>query len=534
LSIRNPYTKWIDLPPYIPDTTHPTNFIAAASHRLGKEYPRGTRKEMRILERYVQSLTKHVFEPHRLHPNEVKSEEEWLIDSPYSAKQRERFRQLSKSKTHVTKQDLEFETFIKWEIYCEPKVPRLINTPSDYIKTKISRFISSLEEKISTLDFLVKHSNPRDWPKRMLELFGMHKVAESDYKAFESLHHGLYARLVCSWLHTMLRAVCTQDELRMIKFMVLGHRQMKSKTVNISVDERLMSGTPWTSIGNAFLNYALSSYLCYRSSEWKDLTPEEAGRRPHRFFTGLVEGDDAIFLFRGDMQPTIKALGLKLEMEIREHFGKAAFCGITCDPDTLQVIYNPLTMMRKFFVLPPDLALRRPSRSLELLRAKALSYMCNFSNVPIVGPLAHAVARRTAHVQPTNALRYFNRWKLHDLHTAIRERAWEKPPDISPSTRLMVAREYGITVSEQLAIEKSFEAAKGPFYLDLTGHQSPTDPAHSQGFFFEDDLPTQHQPPRYVDPTIDALIARRAKTSRRTRACALEVRPHSLRFYNVA
>jgi hypothetical protein len=249
----------------------------------------------------------------------------------------------------------------------------------------------------------------------------------------------------------------------LIRGLVVGDNRAVFKFITASIPERLMSGAMWTSSANGILNLCIMSYLSSQAV-LPDHSPAQRAEWSATSFVGLVEGDDGICLDYGISNAQIKALALDLDFQPHDHYSQANFCGITCPRiGDGCIITDPLAVLRKFFVIPPQYMHSRPSVKAALIRAKSLSYITLYKDCPIVGPLAHRCLFLTRGI---DARPYRREQALYfDPDPASNHvDGMFKAPKISASSRDLMAEKFGISIERQLAIEMQI-AASGPCFV---------------------------------------------------------------------
>jgi len=224
------------------------------------------------------------------------------------------------------------------------------------------------------------------------------------------------------------------------------------------------------------LNLLILSYLCARSARPDD-EPEDLAKNFDKYFVGLIEGDDGIFVDRGIDKTIIEELGLCLKFTEHSHFSEAAFCGVTCDSVEQQVVMDPLKIIRNFFFLPAELENAKESKLLCFLRCKALSYKYNLPHCPVIGALCDAVLSATKHHSTAMRDRAVTAWQVAAVGLAEAQCVWKDVSRPTPASRDLVERHFGISHAEQLKMEGEFH--KGfPVFLNLTEYTTFEDIRH--------------------------------------------------------
>jgi hypothetical protein len=164
-------------------------------------------------------------------------------------------------------------------------------------------------------------------------------------------------------------------------------------------------------------------------------------------FNGVFEGDDGIVQGHADLS-IAKRLGLKLKFEQHNDFTTASFCGIIKLPDEDTIFTDPVKVLSDFFVLESSFGYQNLKQSKTRLRAKALSYYYQYSNCPVIGPLAFAVLQHTRGfaVTVSDVGDYYKRELLREALDANNTKPfYHSPPNVSDRARSFVEQEYGLS-----------------------------------------------------------------------------------------
>jgi len=464
LHVRDVDTKMIVCPPMIPDQRHPYNHIAGVMHRFGRDMPPLNDPEVGLFTRYARMVIRKHFDP--IDPQSVKNMDEWFRGTPYGAS---RVAHLSQTRLDWQKEFQKMarsQGFIKWESYADPKNPRFICSPSDLSKMIIASIQAAVDKKTFEKEWFVKGSQPKEWPRRLEELFGNVPVMGTDFSSFEAHHRDQYSDIIHYWIMHMIRGAGFTSQFRRIVSRLLKGRNIVGTSVLVAmIVQRLMSGAQWTSSANGMLNFLLLSYMTGRTL-FPLAPPEWLAENLRTFFKGLFEGDDGMTEDVGIPRALIARLGLDLKFDRFTHYSKASFCGIVCDPRTMKVVANPQKVLRNFSALPLNFADMKEAKSMAMLRAKALSYKYNFNDCPVIGPLCHKVCDLTRSCDPRSVMSETDSWKRDALNHAIKDKLWKNPPCIEDSTRKVVEEAFGITVRQQLMWEEEIE--KSTTSIDIT------------------------------------------------------------------
>ncbi len=448
---------------FYPSITAWENQVVASVHRFGRLMPPARADRMQHFKTFAKSFIQRAFRP--LDWGDLHSVDEWLEQTSYNGQRKLNLAELSKdtiatSKTNVVK------SFIKAEGYSEPKNARGINSPSDHYKSLLGALTHDVDKHTFKTKWFVKGSNPRDWPVLMQELFGLSPCLETDFSSFEAHHHGVCAEMVKFWYMHMIRNVVDNNAKRWIATLFTGRRHIKFKHITTWVCERLMSGAMWTSSANGVLNLLLMSYMSAVSAGASDIVDFALTK-----FKGLFEGDDGLCCDYGISPGLINEMGLVLKFKKVGFYGDASFCGVVCEPTENKVVTDPVKVLAKLPVLDRDLLHSKSSKQLCHVRAKAMSYMANYRDCPVVGPLCYKLCELTRGYSPSltrSETSYFNSFEL-----AKRENAHRVKPRISDASRFVVAKHFGVPVDLQLEWEESISRMHGVLEIDLSLFSNP-------------------------------------------------------------
>lgn len=479
ICIVDKFTNSPLLLPYIPDGQSVYNQITACVHRFGRSMPSS---EPRIIEKFVsfaKSFITKAFNP--ILEKNLTSFNEWLQNSSYSGNRVEYLKKIRQSLIAHDPKMAESKSFIKWECYQEPKHARAINSYTDESKTLLGALFSDIDNSTFATKWFVKHTNPREWPILMRDLFGKSPVMETDFSSFEAHHRDEFCEVIIFWMMHMMRNVGNNGIRRMLHKMVRGVNRTKFQSITAKIVQRLMSGAMWTSSANGVLNLCIMAFL-NTITKHPGAPPEVLAELAIREFVGLVEGDDGISV-DVDVDPKlIEDLGLDLKYKKQASYTDASFCGVVCDEKTLVSVTNPMKVLRNFFALPKKYVDAKDSTHLSLLRAKALSYKYNFNNCPIVGALCHRICDLTKSQSIERGLSEIDAWKRRFVQIANDEKLWMKVPDVDPEMRVLVHEHFGISPIRQMIIEEEIYASKDVIALTLHDLISPTDVEHFKQF----------------------------------------------------
>lgn len=472
IRIVNPTTGLPDLTGFWMDPNHVDNQIAACVHRFGRDMPMIEGKLGKDFTEYAKAFIVTHFTP--LQPDEVLDFAAWLDKTPYSQGRKDYLTITRWEAERLEETFCDSKSFLKKEGYGKIKQPRAINSYVDASKAILGPLQHAIDKKTFSTKWFVKGKNPNTWPQLLLERFGDNPVMGTDFSSFEAHHRGAFAFVVHYWVMHMVRD-CGQSNayLRLVSRMMRGTNKTEFSAIRAEIDERLMSGAMWTSSANGVLNLLIMSYLNARTCN-KTAPPAELATNIDEYFQGFVEGDDGICIDRQVEQSLIDRLGVVLKFETASHFSRASFCGIVCDvsdPTKLEVIKDPIKVLRNFFIIDGKYANSSDKVHMALLRAKAYSLMCNHHNSPIIGPLCDKVCEMTRGV----SIRVTSEtdFKRSFIEETLAKKLWQKKSHVTPASRLLTEEMFGVTCEQQLRFERTIAAATGEIRLDLSEFASP-------------------------------------------------------------
>lgn len=357
--------------------------------------------------------------------------------------------------------DFRCSSFIKDEAYDKPKHQRHINA-FDAHKSQLANFAHAVDECVYQLPYFVKHANNADRARKLRDLFGDDSVVGSDFSAMECHHYGILARLALFWMgHVLGNHGEFRDYRYLLAHLLCGTNVCSTNTLSVSLDQTLMSGAPWTSSQNGFLNLCIMSYL-----DLKTKHPTERFRKlVDRFEAGecrlVVEGDDALVASTGFDPQLIDDLGIFLKIEEPCHYTEASFCGLVyADKHDDQVMTDPRKALTDFFVIPMAECGRKKTVIDGLQRAKAMSGAFMHRRTPILSVLYAAVLQKTRSVQERFDL--LDSWKQthyqpdKEFKQHCRRPLREIAAGVHEHTRLYMEQKYGFEVSAQIEFEEAF------------------------------------------------------------------------------
>lgn len=238
-----------------------------------------------------------------------------------------------------------------------------------------------------------------------------------------------------------------------------------------------MSGEMTTSVLNGLMN--LVFYYTIAAASNAELDPNKRGNYTEREYAifedallallargrnAVVEGDDLLArLLKGDRydETWYKVLGLKVKFERFSHWSHASFCGMRCDPESLQIICDIRKVLGTYGWVAKRYATTSTVFKKKLAKVKALSYAYQYPGCPILNVLAHKTLEWTKDLNVKRLLTYEDayggKWKYRHVYKHVRKMyesgkvPFEEP---TQSTRDLFAKINGVSVEQQLAAEE--------------------------------------------------------------------------------
>lgn len=370
------------------------------------------------------------------------------------------------------------KSFMKDEGYLENKHGRGINSRTDAFKCLVGPMFHRIEQEVFKLPEFVKYVSVRDRAQYIMEQLyfpGLEYVI-TDYTSFEcGFVREMMGNCEFKMYIYMIRHTPLYFRMLVVCWEVIGGENVCTfKYFVIWVLATRMSGEMCTSLGNGWANFCLMSFVAYKSNVK---------------FKGEFEGDDGLaVVLQGKLDVELfERLGMRIKLEKVSHIEEASFCGLLFDPQDMAIITNPVKVLANFawgkaaYRGASDAVLR------QLLRAKALSFLYQYPACPIVTELAIYAERLTRNVRIRKSL--IDRMDQYERKRLSQALAWfeenktqiakdENRHPIGINTRLLMERQFGVTVHAQLAIEGLFRSKQDLDPINLPLIDWPLDLQH--------------------------------------------------------
>jgi hypothetical protein len=213
----------------------------------------------------------------------------------------------------------------------------------------------------------------------------------------------------------------------------------------------LHSGDVWTASANAILNLLASTYLRARAVYLPLGADDDEIIRSVDRARGepiVIEGDDGLVLDYVLDENVARAAGFAVKAVRHADCRTASFCGIITAENGAHPanITDPVKTMCTFFCLQPKYFLRKRVYANQLMKAKAMSYLYQYHDAPVVGHLAWATYRSLRGVSMTG---FAEVDFMRDL--ILKESGgydFDRAPEVSPENRALCEELFSLTVEQ--------------------------------------------------------------------------------------
>jgi hypothetical protein len=365
--------------------------------------------------------------------------EEWLETTSYSGVRKDELRgAYAKLRGGLPDKRTasKVNSFVKTQGFDTYKHARLIMSRGDGFKVFSGPAFKAIEDVLYQKRPFVKHVPVPDRPQLVESLIQAgRKYYATDFTAFES--H--FTPEVMATLEMKLYKHCLQgwSGYKRLEQVLLGINRLSLRSgVRATCRARRMSGEMCTSLGNSFSNYILAKFIASR-----------AGGE----IEGFVEGDDGLFASTVPITAAAyERLGFTIKIVEVEDPRTASFCGMVF-AEGGDILRDPRHFVANFsFTHSCIHGGNRVMR--ELLRAKALSTLYETPACPVVTAFARRALRDTRGATPR-----FVADGYHEHAAVPRDERGIKQRVITPASRDLFHRLYGVSVRVQLAVERAAE-----------------------------------------------------------------------------
>lgn len=383
------------------------------------------------------------------------SVENWLAGTSYTTKEKEKFIETFNEKSIIEREDRKCKCFVKAESYPEFKYPRPIKSRTDRFKAVMGPIFQGINDCLfSKTEWFIKKIPVDERPQHIIEnLTPYESILCTDFSSFEA--HFIDAWIFCiefplyHWITMKLpNAIEWYNELNTL----LEVNVCDFKDFTLHCMSRA-SGEMNTSSGNGYSNLTLYTYVARAKQATKML--------------GKFEGDDAITnTAPKSAEPTTQDftdLGWSCKLERNQTISEASFCGIVSDENDLINICDVKNYILDFGWTRQQYLEASDNTIKALIRAKGFSAIYQYPNCPIIDSLGRYALRVTdsqAVINKMNSLIhknkiYSDRYKNEQFKDLLEKYKNKIPPkkEIPISTRLLVEKLHGVSVSQQITTE---------------------------------------------------------------------------------
>jgi len=450
-----------------PDPSDATTALTGAMYRFCREIPAKNFPKREFTE-FVKFWLEDNMIP--IEPFADTSVRAWLDKTPYTLKRKHelmtKFDQLNCAAYQLDDRYLQVKSFIKDEVYPEYKHARAINSRTDEFKCAVGPICQLISDKMFSLPWFIKKIPIANRPKYILDRLQRagSTYFTSDYTSFEA---HFKAEMMDACEHQLFEYMTTSlpDGDKFVELM----RRAKSDHPNLisfkrgtlEIKAKRMSGEMDTSLSNGFSNLMFMLFLCSKNGNTN--------------VSGVIEGDDGLFVMDGDAPPAamFEDFGLTIKIQIFEDLAHASFCGMVFDLDDQKNVTNPIEELINFGWTTARYAKSRTSVHKCLIRAKALSLAYQYPACPVLSKFAYQMCKLTAgydsmswvNSQSGHAFNLYEIEMIRKSHEYFSSKNLLEEPGIG--TRLLVEQLYGLTVAEQVILEKYIETLTS---LDALSH----------------------------------------------------------------
>jgi hypothetical protein len=472
---------WLDCVRPKPDHRDPLNLVCGVMQRFGTQPPDLTMNKQEF-KRFIDLWLRKWLKP--IEKDEELSFEGWLSVAPYDSNRKQQLRechQTYNSQNRITRKNRRFrkcKSFCKDEGYDDFKKPRLINSRLDQAKVFCGPIFQQISDLLFALDpFRLKKIPFRDRPKVIKEALSRigNVYSIDDFSQFESHFTPEVMKLIEFRLyHYMTKKLGIHKQFMDFCHEVLaGKNKCSFEAFVVEILGTRMSGEMNTSLGNGFTNLIIHLYLIWLNSGKRNEVVDEYMSKI------FVEGDDSIASYSDkSLIPTsqqFRMMGWTVKHEEVSRIGLASFCGCVFDEDDMIILSNPVKVVAGFGWTPRRYVRAGTQVRNELMKAKALSYLYQYTGCPIIDPFCRHVLRRLQGVNIRDSIiRSMDPHKQRIYREALEFSINHDNPFLIPhKTRLLMEEMYGVSVISQLGTELSIPFISGYFHFPLLKQNAP-------------------------------------------------------------
>lgn len=455
-----------------PDDNDIASQIDGVKHRVGGLTPPINRHTLFEFKQFVKYWIKDNLTP--LDAETDVTVENWLANSPYDTKRKEELQGVYDryQEGYLRGRDVDFErleSFIKDEFYVNPKTFRTINSRVEIFKCLVGPTIAQVEKSVFSLPYFIKKipvDRRAEYISEYLDTTA--RIFGTDVAAWEgSMTQEIMEACEVQLFDYMTKNLPAHSSFMKLYTQLLLNNKLCFSGFMVEILCRRMSGEMSTSVGNGFTNLMLMLFTAHKMGVPIKL---------------VVEGDDTLIscIIKLTNQYA-RELGFNLIIEEFDDVKEASFCGLVFS-DIKHTIRDPVPTLLKFGWATQQYIGANYKTCMQLLRAKALSLKCEMPNCPILGVLADRVIELTHGICVKKSIqrlaRHMSLYKRNEFLDVVADykRKWNNKAEISPDSRVLMEKLFGVPVEAQLTIEETLSTLEiGPIESETLNVFIPSD-----------------------------------------------------------
>ena len=343
--------------------------------------------------------------------------------------------------------------FQKDEFYDTFKYYRSIFARPNAFKAMAGPLFKHIEKEVFSDPHFIKKVARTEWAKNIREavIREGRVYVSTDYSAFESQFRDFIMRAVEFELY-MHMTQFTPGYIAFLELLTIiaGRNTCQFKWFDVVVIACRMSGEMCTSLGNGFSNLIFFSFVMKKCHviDWD----------------GRFEGDDGIAGLTYPTNPDdinmFVKLGLTIKLLVHKKLATASFCGQVFDEVELISIADPIKLLLKLGWSDVKYLHSRKSKKMALAKAKAMSLLYQYAGAPVITRACLWVLRCTKRIDVRPILKGlsdYDRTQYLEAAEHLGEALEIANRTVGYATRNLCAELYGMSVNDQLMLEKEFD-----------------------------------------------------------------------------
>lgn len=423
--------------PPTPTIKSQANMVAAFYKRVAMSHsvhhPERIKFGAFILEHYIPWLLSHMGEV------KVMTDDEYIDTLEVTKEKKEALKEICaklRIKGYILDPRLRIiQAFIKLEFYeVTGKFPRVIMPQDEASRAAFGAPLHAVNHCILRLPSSIKAIPFNERPKWLRDKFGDDEVSQNDFSCYESSSDKW---MIINVLRPIFLALSfPADEARIGLYFDLKVRKQLFKygKMMFYADPVMRSGDLDTASGNFFVNDAAIAYASWVSGGLGVDHPR------------AVEGDDSVFKRIEGIEQIFKNLGFTAKLENKDHVRDAVFCRVYCGGTA--ALTDGIYVVSKLGWSSAQYIFASKEKKTGLLKAKCMSYICQYSGCPIVSPLCDKILNTIENIEEVSNKDWWEREKMKFWKPELRNKK------VLDSDRTEYERLFGITPEDQKIIEQ--------------------------------------------------------------------------------